>query len=373
MQNMEDFRVMWPTEAVMGSSSLIALHGKPYERVRKVVGTVANDPNALRRIVLRVQPRVVAGLESWAEKGRVLVRHEVREMVFENIGRLFVSLDPGPLLEEMKGLFAGIMKGVRVNPINIPGTTFYRALQCKKRLDEIFYSEMERKNQAKKTESDYDLMDGLMNIQDGDGGKFSDEEVIDNTVALVFAGFESTATASMWAVYYLAKYPDVLKKLREENMALREKKKGVPITFDDISSLKYTNKAVEETLRLANVSAFVFRTVTRDIEYKGYTFPKGWKVMLWLRYFQTNPEYFDDPLTFNPDRWDEPAKPWIYQVFGGGPRTCAGNMLARIQIAILIHHLSIGYKWELVNPDAGVVYLPHPRPSDHLAVKFSRL
>ncbi|CAM8992526.1 unnamed protein product [Rhodiola kirilowii] len=96
-------------------------------------------------------------------------------------------------------------------------------------------------------------------------------------------------------------------------------------------------------------------------------------MILWLRYVHTNPENFDDPLTFNPDRWDEPEKPWTYQVFGVGSRICAGNMLARLQVSVLLHHLTVSYKWELVNPDAKVVYLPNPRPSDYVEVYFSQL
>jgi ent-kaurenoic acid hydroxylase len=101
-----------------------------------------------------------------------------------------------------------------------------------------------------------------------------------------------------------------------------------------------------------------------------------------------------------------------YQVFGGGERICAGNMLARLQLTIMLHHLSCGYKyllnfhtlinitcvqfiilsvnspsvlffpslaqfissrWELLNPDAGIVYLPHPRPTDGAVMSFSEL
>jgi len=36
----------------------------------------------------------------------------------------------------------------------------------------------------------------------------------------------------------------------------------------------------------------------------GYRIPKGWKVILWLRYLHTNPENFDDPMCFNPERWN---------------------------------------------------------------------
>ncbi|CAL9017506.1 unnamed protein product [Prunus brigantina] len=86
-------------------------------------------------------------------------------------------------------------------------------------------------------------------------------------------------------------------------------------------------------------------------------------------------------MCFNPDRWNEPAKPGTYQVFGGGLRICTGNMLVRIQLAILLHHLSTGYKrpnpthhfWELLNPDAELIYLSHPRPVDGVDITFNKI
>jgi len=57
-------------------------------------------------------------------------------------------------------------------------------------------------------------MDGLMQIEDDEGSQLSDQEVLDNIVGLVIAGYESTSIASTWAIYYLAKYPHVLAKLR---------------------------------------------------------------------------------------------------------------------------------------------------------------
>lgn len=53
-----------------------------------------------------------------------------------------------------------------------------------------------------------------MQIKDDEGSKLSDQEVIDNIVSLVVAGYSSTSLASMWAIYYLAKYPKVLRKLQ---------------------------------------------------------------------------------------------------------------------------------------------------------------
>ncbi|KAM1340307.1 hypothetical protein ACFX2H_038719 [Malus domestica] len=201
-------------------------------------------------------------------------------MTFENIRKLYGSLEPGPLLDTIDNLFEGLMKGYRAQPLSILGTAFHHARQCRKKLEAIFRLELEKKKSQKLVTND--LMDGLMQIKDEEGNKLSDQEVVDNIVSLVVGGYASTSIASMCAIYYLAKHPTILKKLQEDNMAIKKNKKGDFITSEDVSKMKYTNKVVEETIRMANVSAFIFRTAVREAEYKGYKIPKGWKVILWL-------------------------------------------------------------------------------------------
>lgn len=74
--------------------------------------------------------------------------------------------------------------------------------------------EIERRKKRESPSAEYDLLEGLMNINDEEGTRLSDIEVLDNIVSLVVAGYTSTSLAIMWAFYYLAKYPDVLSKLR---------------------------------------------------------------------------------------------------------------------------------------------------------------
>jgi len=72
--------------------------------------------------------------------------------------------------------------------------------------------ELAKRKNENKVET-VDLMDGLMHNEDGDD-KLSDKEVVDNIVSLLVGGYISTSLVSMWAIYLLAKYPVVLKKLR---------------------------------------------------------------------------------------------------------------------------------------------------------------
>ncbi|XWS51071.1 hypothetical protein CRYUN_Cryun12cG0144800 [Craigia yunnanensis] len=371
LQSDDSFILEWPNVDIIGRNSLVAVHGKAHTRLRSYVVNTINRPNTLRHIAALVQPRMVSALQSWAQKGRINSYNETKRLTFENIGKLFASIEPGPLLDTIDELFGGLVRGIRALPLNLPGTASYHAIQCRKRVEAIFRVELEKKKNGFNINND--LMDGLIEIKDDEGNKLSEQEVLDNIVSLVVAGYNSTSLASMWAIYYLAKFPNVQKKLQEENMGIRKKKQGDFITSEDVSTLKYTNKVVEETIRMANIAAVIFRLVTKETEYKGYKIPKNWKVILWLRYLHTNPENFEEPMCFNPDRWNERARPGTYQVFGGGSRICAGNMLARIQIALLLHHLSVGYRWELVNPDAEMIYLPHPKPIDGVEVSFSAI
>lgn len=59
-----------------------------------------------------------------------------------------------------------------------------------------------------------DLMDGLMRFKDEEGKGLREMEILENMLGLVAGGYESTALSIMWAFFYLAKYPDVLNKLR---------------------------------------------------------------------------------------------------------------------------------------------------------------
>ncbi|XP_045823498.1 ent-kaurenoic acid oxidase 1-like [Trifolium pratense] len=366
------FKADWPTIELMGRTSMAAVHGKAHTRVRSFVTNAINRPEALNRIAAHVQPRMVIALQSWAQSGKINARFETQKLTFDNIGKLFMSMEPGPLLQSMDKLYQALLLGVRAYPINIPGFAYHRALQCRKKLEHIFWMELDKRKNKNKVET-IDIMDGLIQIEDGESDKLSDKEVVENIVSLVAAGYISTSLVSMWAIYLLDKYPIVLKKLREENMALKKKSPEDFITPKDISNLKYTNKVVEEVIRMANVAACAFRKSDTEVNYKGYKIPKGWNVILMFRYLHTNSENFKDPTCFNPDRWDEPAKAGSYQPFGGGQRLCPGNTLARMQLALLLHHLSIGYKWELINPDANIGYLSHPAPIDGVEVKFSTL
>ncbi|KAH9626179.1 hypothetical protein KSS87_001627 [Heliosperma pusillum] len=255
------------------------------------------------------------------------------------------GLELGPDIDDLDKLFSGVNEGVRAQPWNFPGTTFRHALKCRKKLTEKLTLElMKKKKEGKKIGETSDMMDRLMESKDKEGRHLSDAEVIDNILSNIAISYIGIAYPVTWCIYFLAKNPHVLQKLREENMEMAKKKNGVDVTFEDFLKLKYTNKVVEETIRIVNISGFIFKKATEDIIFEGYLIPKGWNVLVWLRFLHIDPLNFEDPLTFNPDRWNSLPKHGTYLPFGGGVRTCPGSTMARLITILFLHHLAIGYK-----------------------------
>ncbi|GLJ25154.1 hypothetical protein SUGI_0481080 [Cryptomeria japonica] len=163
--------------------------------------------------------------------------------------------------------------------------------------------------------------------------------------------------------------------VKEENRLIREKKgKDEHLIYEDIKDMTYTSKVIDEVVRVSHVSSFVFRTVAKDIEFNGYIFPKGWKVIIWLRSNHVDPRYFENPLEFKPERWDGPKpKAGAYYAFGSGPRLCPGSNLAKMQLFMFLHLVSNDYKWELENPNSKIKHLPHSMVVDGAKMKFSHI
>ncbi|WJX36850.1 ent-kaurenoic acid monooxygenase [Trifolium repens] len=162
-----NFKQDWPTVEVMGRTSMVAVHGKAHTRVRNFVINAINRPDALTRIAALVQPNIVVSLRSWAEIGKIKAKFETQKLILENIGKLFLGKESGPFINSLHKLYQALLLGVRAYPINIPGFAYHHALQCRRKLEDIFWMELSNRKSENKGET-IDLMDGLIQIEDGE-------------------------------------------------------------------------------------------------------------------------------------------------------------------------------------------------------------
>ncbi|CAN1310795.1 Cytochrome P450 87A3 [Linum perenne] len=101
---------------------------------------------------------------------------------------------------------------------------------------------------------------------------------------------------------------------------------------------------------MASVAPGVLKKTLTDIDIDGYTIPKGWAVLVVPSAIQLSSTYYEDPLSFNPSRWEgmsvmESAKKFI--AFGGGARSCSGSELTNALMTIFLHVLVTNYRYVL--------------------------
>lgn len=230
------------------------------------------------------------------------------------------------------------------------------------------------RQRRKEGEKKNDMLGALL----ASGDHFSDEQIVDFMLALLVAGYETTSTIMTLAVKFLTENPLALAQLKEEHDQIRAKKSypEAPLEWTDYKSMAFTQCVVNETLRVANIIGGIFRRAMTDINIKGYTIPKGWKVFASFRAVHLNPDHFKDARTFNPWRWQksnsEATSPGnVYTPFGGGPRLCPGYELARVVLSVFLHQIVTRYSWYPAEEDK-LVFFPTTRTQKRYPIIVKR-
>ncbi|CAI2366304.1 unnamed protein product [Moneuplotes crassus] len=213
----------------------------------------------------------------------------------------------------------------------------------------------------------------------------ADEETkLDEVCAILVAGSETTSHSLVACCYFLNKYPDTLKKLRQE---LQENGLGKGANFaeactmEKIQSLTYLNCCVKEALRCDIVLAQSFSySPKEDIQICNVPIPKGTQIRIDLVSSHFDSDKWLDEYEFIPERHDLESeyfaklkqsgkKPETYsrRSFSHGMRKCPGQTFAmlemKVAIAYIVTHLDLKFKEEdLQNENIGFGLGSHLSP-----------
>lgn len=250
--------------------------------------------------------------------------------------------------------------------IPTPGNLRYR--RAVKDLDKIIYGII--RTRRAEAEDRGDVLSVLLSARDEDGKPMTDRQVRDEAMTLFLAGHETTANALSFAFWLLAQNPDVVAELRREVETVLGDRAP---TLADIPRLAYTQQVVEESMRLYPPVWAFERQALQDDVIAGYHVPKGTIVGVSPYVLHRRPELFPDPLRFDPTRFDKAKvkerNKHAYLPFGGGPRTCIGNMFALMEMQIVLAMAVRRFDFS-VAPDFEVVLDPSVtlRPKNGIAM-----
>ena len=199
---------------------------------------------------------------------------------------------------------------------------------------------------------------------------FDEMEIIDTFIALLGAGVDTTTHSVQWFWYNLSKHPNVQDKLHDElQSVIRD---SPVITAEHYNRLHYMKICMKESMRITPTSSLFGRILTEDATIGDVKLPKNTQVLCNLHSMQSDKRFWDNPLEFKPQRWEnrKDVDPFSYIPFGIGPRMCVGRRIAEAEMQLLTAHLCMSYKIHLdKEPDAKFAAFIQP---DGLNLSFEK-
>lgn len=192
----------------------------------------------------------------------------------------------------------------------------------------------------------------------------SDLEILSAAVFLLPVGLETTATLLCNVSYALAFHQEVQQKLHEELLKIveyNEDKSKCSFSYEALTSNRYLDAVISEALRRLAPVIVIDRVASRDYYIEKYDIhiPKDGKLLLSYFSVMNDPDYWEKPEEFNPDRFMPENKdkivPGSYCPFGIGPRHCLGMRFSLTEAKLALAKMLMNYKFE---PAPNTVFPP---------------
>ncbi|MBK9035893.1 MAG: cytochrome P450 [Myxococcales bacterium] len=249
------------------------------------------------------------------------------------------------LTDAMEYILKAVLSAI---PIGWPTPGRRRGLAAVARLDDVVLRVIADRRAAGGDRGD--VLSILLQAKDDDGTGLSDQHLRDEIMTLMLAGHETTANLLAWVWYVLATQPAARARLDAELDGVLA---GRAPTYDDLPRLPVAMAILEETLRLYPPAHTIARQADRDVEIGGVAIAAGSIVTISVVAMQRRAAYFDDPLTFQLDRFlggDRKTRRPGYLPFGAGPRVCIGNHFALVEAQLILATWAQRFQFRLAQP-----------------------
>ncbi|XP_041367337.1 cytochrome P450 2U1-like [Gigantopelta aegis] len=173
--------------------------------------------------------------------------------------------------------------------------------------------------------------------------------MIQSTMDLINGGLVTSLSGLEFIFLYLLHNPDVQRRVQAEIDDVIGSDRQP--SWDDRSALPYTTATIVESLRLGCVSPSTLPHVaTEDSTIEDYHVPKGTHVLASLFCLHRQPDVFEDPESFRPERHvdiDGSLKNFENMMpFGVAPRFCLGDdwfhVFAFLIVTSVLQRYSLG-------------------------------
>ncbi len=354
----------WPesVKLLLGSYSLANRNGSSHKARRRVVAQLFSA-SALQRY----SPSIINMVQELSDEFRtakmpIPLAERMRRFAFSVIASTVLGLE-GSEYDELFSDFEIWTKALFSIPIALPGSPFAKALKARKRLLERLTDVI---SQPLKGRGGLDLIVGSL---DEVGIPLTDDDLVEQLLLLLFAGYETTASALSCLMRELLLNPSVERWLREEidHLCWPPSPENATTAYE-LANAPKLDALISEVMRLTPPVGGFFRRTKCPIVIDGVLVPENRVVQVALA--ASNRHGVGDLEIFRPQRHLEDDCSVTLMPFGYGERICLGKALAELEIRLMVVGLFRNLRLAVIpNQNFTLKQLPSPTPSDGLLVK----
>lgn len=337
----------------LGEASLLLLEEDRHKRERRLLAP-AFHPKRIEEYGGLIQSTVLEVTESWSEGQEVVIQEVMQEISLDVILRAVFGASSGGSLGELRQQLLSFLNDSKFN-LSLIGqlredlksqeawNSFRQRLAS---IDGLVRSQIAGRR-AEGGEDRSSILSLLLSATDEQGARRSDDELRDEILTLVVAGYETTATALAWALYWIHRTPHVL-----ETASAALTAPGFACGPAELAASPYLEAICKEVLRIRPVIPIVARQVQQPFEIEGLSIRPGITVAPCIYLAHHREAAYPDPDVFRPERFlERVTSPHEYLPFGGGARRCIGLGLALHEMKIVLGTLLRTFELTLVEPN----------------------
>lgn len=312
----------------------------------------------------RMHPAIEQGVASWEEGTEFPAYRKLKQLTLDIAADLFMGgaqdTDRAEMDRVNKAFIDCVQAAAGIVRADIPFTRWGRAYRGRKVLEDFLRHYLPAKR-ARQTD---DIFSVLCHVENEDGERFSDEDVVNHMIFLMMAAHDTSTITTSTILQYLGQHPQWQERCRAEAYAL-----GPEPSPAELESLVSLDLVMREALRLrAPVPVLVRYTVT-DTVVQGVHIPADTDIALAVQFTHLMEDYWTDPMTFDPDRFgperrEDKSHRFAWIPFGGGVHKCIGMHFGGLEVKAIMHRLLRRYHWT-IDPD----YAP---PMDNHSLPFPK-
>ena len=360
------------SKKIFGETNIGMLTGEEHKKRRQLLAKALKN-QALTAYINTIQDITQSYLEKWVKSEGWDLCAELNSYSLDLFLKLLLGLDSGSE-QEISNYLRTMSSGLIAIPVPLPWTKFGQALDKKEKLfvqvETIIIKRQEEKNFGS------DILGVILAVQEQTNNNLTLRELAEQIVNLLLLGRNELSSALTSFLMLTIQYPKVLESLQSEQEQLD---KLEPLSLDKLKKMVYLEQVIKEVLRQAPPVSSGLRKVIQDCSFQGWRIPRGWNVIYQISSVLQDPDIYQQPEKFNPERFnlinaEDKKKPFCYVPFGGGVRECLGKEFAYLVIKIFVSSLLNNYSWKFKeDQDLTINKFPVSRPaSNKVEVYFSK-